>query len=149
MYLMSDPNINNNNNSNVHHDGEDLIPVTWSGKGIYLRRSDLDEWHEESFEDRVYFVEKNPWTQRIPLHQLPGLNNNSNNNNMESTSIATLDVDDDGKAIDSNPPNSAVVVHWSGKTLLLPRDHLEAWFNSSFELRCDFVKRHPSVEMKS
>ena len=92
--------------------GEDsLIEVSWSGRKIFLDRTKLDEWyHEKSFEDRVDFVDTHPFVKGMRLHHF--------------------------NEIPKSPPDpdDYVLVHWSGKTLMLHRKQLDEWYESSYEV---------------
>jgi len=103
------------------------VEVTWAGKKLVLEKEMLDKWYDNSFESRDFYVKEHPWVkQAIPLHKFskPG---------------------EEKPEIDMS---KFVVVHFGGKSLLLQREQLDAWYAESPEDRAEFVKDHPEAEIK-
>jgi hypothetical protein len=105
---------------------KDFVEVTWGGKKLLLKESQLDEWyHNKSFEEKVDFVNQHPWIkQPVGVHKF----NNTKFNKDE----------------DLMDPSDYVLVRWSGdRVLLLERNQLDTWYDQSFEMHQEYVRRHP------
>ena len=102
---------------------KDFVEVTWSGKKLLLKRSQLDEWfHGKSFEDKVDYVRTHPFTVQIPVHKF------------ESKFDPKEELFD---------PDDYVLIHWSGKDLLLEKNMLDKWYDMPYEMHDDYVRHHP------
>lgn len=86
---------------------DDMCEVTWSGRKVLLRRAQLDDWYNCSFEDRDNYLETHPWVE-------------------QPVGIKTF-----GAAGSNTKPevdlSKYVVVHFARKSLLLPRQHVNSW----------------------
>ena len=128
----------NSTENNTNNSGNDLVQVSWSGKHIFIEKSKLDEWYSQSFEEHEEYVKQHPWAvQQIPVHDF--------NRDMEKREAAAAKEEKPKEPLEMS---NYVVVHWNNKSLLLPRDQLEIWYDDlGPEERMDYIKRHPSVEM--
>ena len=66
---------------------------------------------------------------------------------------AALDIDEDIKKFQKKKKepeglSDYVVVHWNGKSLLLPRAQLDDWYEQGPEDRMEYVHDHPDMEIK-
>lgn len=128
------------NMTDIKLDGEDVVLVSWSGKYIFLRRHQLDEWYDHSYEDHVYFVKTHPWLKVV--------NPRKRAKEAMEERAKTEEKETKFQKQERWPEQSEdVVVHWSGKTLRLKRAQLDEWYNTSFEKRVDYFERHPSCEI--
>ena len=125
-----------------------MVEVAWSGKKLYIQASKLDEWREQSFEQRDAWVANHPWAvaAEAPMYHptFEGAKTDSDD-----------DIDEDIKKLQKPKKKEPeglsdyVVVHWNGKSLLLPRKDLDDWYeNKSPEDRLDYIQSHPDVEIK-
>ena len=127
-----------------------MVEVSWSGKKLFIQAKQLDEWREQSFEQREAWVENHPWAVSgdIPVYH-PTFEG------AKSTDTDD-DIDEDIKKFqkpkekeDPSKMSDYVVVHWNGKSLLLPRKELDGWYdNKSPEDRADYIQNHPDCEIK-
>lgn len=110
----------------------EMIPVTWSGKKLFIEKKKLDEWYDNSFESRKYYAEEHPWA-------------------VQGTVFKIHDFEKERKEKEENEAEEEidmsqfVVVHWASKSLLLKRDQLEKWYAEGPEDRCEFVRAHPEA----
>lgn len=125
-----------------------MVEVSWSGKKLFIKASMLDEWRDQSFEQREAWVENHPWalSEEAPEYH-PSFEGGK-----------SLDTDDDidedikkfqhakKKKEDTEAPANHLIVHWNGKSLMLPRNLLDEWYErKSPEEKLDFVHTHPEV----
>ena len=112
-------------------DVTELVPVAWSGKKLFIEKTKLDEWYEQSYEQHDAYAKEHPWAvQRIAVHDF-----SKDKAKQEANSAKNTEMSD------------YVVVHWSGKSLLLKRSELDIWYKEGPEERREFVRLHPDVEI--
>lgn len=126
-----------------------MVEVAFSGKKVFLNSEHLDKWREMSFEQRDAWVENHPFNvskEETVYHPTfegaaPGTDTDD-------------DIDADIKKFQKpkkqeDTPGDFVVVHFNGKSLLLPRKEVNDWYeNKSPEDKLEFLKNNPDVEIK-
>jgi hypothetical protein len=130
-----------------------LVQVAWSGKRLWIQAAKLDEWRNQAFEQRDAWVEKHPYAvSETPVYH-------------PSYEGAVDEDDEDGAAVAKpvipkfKPPKKTasgeldqseyVIIHWSDKSLMMPRTQLDDWYErKSPEDKLDFLKENPEVEIK-
>lgn len=123
-----------------------MVEVSWSGKKLLIKASMLDEWRAQSFEEREAWVENHPWA----------LSEDAAEYHPSFEGGKSLDTDDDidedikkfqhKKKAEPEAPASHLIVHWNGKSLMLPRNLMDEWYErKSPEDKMDFVQTHPDV----
>lgn len=110
----------------------EMIPVTWSGKKLFIEKSKLDEWYDNSFESRKFYAEEHPWAVQGSVFKIHDFDQERKDK-------------EEKKADEEVDMSKFVVVHWSSKSLLLRREQLDTWYSESPEDRCEFVKTHPEA----
>lgn len=127
-----------------------MVEIAWSGKKLFIQAAKLDEWREQSFEQREAWVENHPWavSAEAPIYH-PTFEG------AKSGADTDDDIDEDIKKFQKKTKKEPeglsdyVVVHWNGKSLLLPRNQLDDWYeNKSPEDRMEYVKENPDKEIK-
>jgi len=99
-------------------------------KKLLIQKDFLENWYENSFENRDWYVKEHPWiSQAIPIRKFK---------------TATGEIEEP-EGIDLS---QFVIVHFAGKSLLLKRDQLDKWYHESPEDRAEFVRSHPESEIK-
>jgi hypothetical protein len=104
-----------------------LVKVEWAGRQLFLHQDKLEEWHSNSTDsEKVLYINTHPDIRRgeqqpVAVHRERGTSN----------------------------PDDLVLIMFSGQHILLERDQLDEWYNSSFEAHLEFIKRHPEVELKN
>lgn len=143
-------------NNNKNKMGEDLanvasgmVEVAWSGKKLFIQATKLDEWRDKSFEQREAWVENHPWaiSAEAPIYH-PTFEGAKT---VESDDDIEEDIKKFQKPKKKEPEGLSdyVVVHWNGKSLLLPRAQLDDWYEAkSPEDRLDYIRSNPEVEIK-
>lgn len=129
-----------------------MVEVAFSGKKVFMNAEFLDQWRDMSFEQRDAWVENHPFNvskEEVEYHPT-----------FEGAATAGVDTDDDidvdikkfqkpKKKEDATTQSDFVVVHFNGKSLLLPRKEMNDWYeNKSPEEKLEFVKNNPDCEIK-
>lgn len=128
-----------------------MVEISFSGKKLMVKADFLDQWRDMSFEQKEVWFEnhKHNITEENPEYHPTFEGAASGVDTDDDIDVDIKKFQKPKKKKEDQELSDYVVVHFNGKSLLLPRKEITAWYEQMGpEDKLEYLRNHPDIEIQ-